>query len=207
MGRYYWSSKQVTEDLKRVTIPFLKKNGYLNQEWKSGGINWSRNREEIGNIGIQSTIDERWCYVRFSYSQINRDTNEKKEFDYQVQLVTTPCNYGGVRYWFKCPLSIKGQYCGKRIGILYKGGDYFGCRHCYNLTYESRNLSGIFKATGKTISEPELGELHNKIRCKYYAGKMRKRYKKWLIKSRRSSAQVLFIVNHLSGGTFLDSLT
>jgi hypothetical protein len=29
--------------------------------------------------------------------------------------------------------------CGKRVGILYlpQGGKYFGCRHCYQLTYKS----------------------------------------------------------------------
>src|SRR5215216_7401029 len=32
---------------------------------------------------------------------------------YPVRLSTTPCTYGGVRYWFHCPL------CGARAGKLY----------------------------------------------------------------------------------------
>ena len=37
--------------------------------------------------------------------------------------------------WFVCPL----VGCGRRVGKLYlpPGGRYYGCRHCYRLTYES----------------------------------------------------------------------
>lgn len=64
---------------------------------------------------------------------------------YMVGLTTTPCNYGedSIRYWFLCPLSHKDKLCGKRVGTLYRppGELYFGCRHCYNLSYASRNVS------------------------------------------------------------------
>jgi len=44
-----------------------------------------------------------------------------------------------VRFWFICPLGTDQGYCGKRVGKLYLPGNgtYFGCRHCYNLTYKS----------------------------------------------------------------------
>ncbi len=40
-------------------------------------------------------------------------------------------------------LSRHGVYCGRRVGVLYRApwADYYGCRHCYNLSYESRNES------------------------------------------------------------------
>ena len=58
---------------------------------------------------------------------------------YRVELTATPCNYGGVRLWFVCPLYIAGRPCRRRVGKLYlpPGRRYFGCRHCYNLTYIS----------------------------------------------------------------------
>lgn len=202
MGRYYWNNKQEAEYFKKISIGFIKKYGYLNHGLMNGVITFSRNGEKTGSVNIESILSQYEECIKFSYTQTDRDSGEKKDFDYKIQLTTTPCNFGGVRYWFICPLSRNDQYCGKRVGILYKAGDYFGCRHCYNLSYECRNLGGVFKAIGKIISEPELEESYKKIRCKYYAGKMTKRYKKWLIKSRKSSAQRMFMVNHLYGGIF-----
>lgn len=62
---------------------------------------------------------------------------------YRVELTATPCNYGGVRLWFVCPLYIAGRACRRRVGRLYlpPGGRYFGCRHCYNLTYVSTQMA------------------------------------------------------------------
>ena len=58
---------------------------------------------------------------------------------YDIELATTPCRYGGLRYWFICPLVKNGYPCHRRITKLYlpSGGTYYGCRHCYDLTYES----------------------------------------------------------------------
>ncbi len=36
-------------------------------------------------------------------------------------------------------------WCGRRVGVQYLGaGEYFGCRHCYNLTYTSSKESGKY---------------------------------------------------------------
>ncbi|MCA9947859.1 MAG: hypothetical protein KC449_30465, partial [Anaerolineales bacterium] len=53
------------------------------------------------------------------------------------------CNFGGHRYWFICPLTANGRYCGRRVGKLYlaPGSRYFACRHCQNLTYRSSQES------------------------------------------------------------------
>jgi hypothetical protein len=42
-------------------------------------------------------------------------------------------------FYFICPLVVNGRACRRRVAKLYlpPGGEYFGCRHCYNLTYES----------------------------------------------------------------------
>ena len=57
----------------------------------------------------------------------------------RIELTTTDCNYGRFRYWFVCPVVKDGVYCGNRCAKLYlpPGGQYFGCRECYDLTYES----------------------------------------------------------------------
>ena len=44
------------------------------------------------------------------------------------------------RRWFRCPLSGEHGTCNRRANTLYlpRGGLAFGCRHCHDLTYESR---------------------------------------------------------------------
>ena len=47
----------------------------------------------------------------------------------------TACPRG---WWFICPLIKDGIACNRRVLKLYiGGGKYFGCRHCYELTYQS----------------------------------------------------------------------
>src|SRR5262249_13469992 len=60
-------------------------------------------------------------------------------FDYRVGLTTTRPRFGGLRWWFICPLVVNGYPCGRRVGKLYlpPGGRYSGCRHCCDLTYAS----------------------------------------------------------------------
>ena len=74
-------------------------------------------------------------YLKFDYTITDAGTGERTPYTYSADLVSTPCPFGGQRWWFICPL----QNCDRRVGVLYLpyGGKYFGCRHCYNLTYES----------------------------------------------------------------------
>lgn len=203
MGRYYWDKKEEADLLKKIEVWWLKKNGYLEpNSWKSAGIRWTHGfsgRES--SVSIQTSIMEDEKYLRIYYTQTNND-GSKKDFDYKVFITTTPCNYGGHRYWFICPLSRKGVYCGRRVGVLYKAGDYFGCRHCYDLTYNSRNLGGISKAAGQVISMPELDRLREEVKREYYAGKMTKKYKRYLRKQDKSLRQLMIMAKGLEGNLY-----
>ena len=189
--------RQEADYLNKVEIWWLNKYGYL-QGWKSGGIKWrhgwSGNESSIGIEG-NTLGDEK--YVRFFYT-ITRHDGEKKQMDYKISLTTTPCNYGGLRYWYICPLSVNGRYCGRRVGTLYNGGDYYGCRHCYNLTYNSRNLSGVSKVAGQVISMPELDKLESEVKRQHYAGKMTRRYRSYLRKQEKSLHQLQVMVGAFS---------
>jgi hypothetical protein len=59
---------------------------------------------------------------------------------YGVRLEWTPCHFGGLRPWWRCPLVTNGVACRRRCRILYRpyGSRYFGCRHCHRLSYRSR---------------------------------------------------------------------
>jgi hypothetical protein len=56
-----------------------------------------------------------------------------------VRLEMTPTQFGGRRFWFVCPLIMRGVPCTRRAAKLYlpPGGRYFACRRCHNLTYRS----------------------------------------------------------------------
>ena len=50
-----------------------------------------------------------------------------------VKVITTPCNYGGVRHWFACP------NCLRKCCIIYSANSGLACRLCYRLCYPIEN--------------------------------------------------------------------
>jgi len=190
MGRWSYSNRQEADGLRKVNLSFLKREGYFNRSWRSGIVTWSRNGEKTGSISIQSFISDDERYIQFVYTQTDRYSGEKTDLDYKIPLTTTPCYFGGKRYWFICPWYANKVYCGRRVGVLYLDGKYFACRHCYDLTYNSRNLSGISKVAGQVISIPELERLEKEVKRKYYAGKMTRKYKRYLKKEEKGLFQL-----------------
>ena len=142
MGRYSFSDRKTVEECLCLSIFKLKEWGYL-YGFRSGSVVWKNALGEITDtIGIAVSVTREGYgedYVQLTYTQTKTATGEKKDLDYKIQLVTTPCHFGDVRFWFICPLWKDGEYCGRRVGKLYLPGNgtYFGCRHCYNLTYRS----------------------------------------------------------------------
>ena len=176
MGRYYWDKKDTVEDCRSVSISFLRKHDYF-CGYRSGGIVWKNCcGEETSSIGVTVSSMDGDNYVRFQYTTTDRNTGEKTEYDYKVRLTTTPCNFGGVRYWFICALNVNGVYCGRRVAKLFlaPGANYFGCRHCYNLTYESRNEPRFARPGGLYYSlklDRQIEELYSQIKRWTYKGR------------------------------------
>lgn len=196
MGRYYLSKKVEADCLKKIQIWWLKKQGYLNG-WASGSIKWTQGFSDTEfSVEIEVSTNSNEPYLQIHCTKTELDGTKQKD-TYRILLTTTPCYFGGERYWFTCPWYTSGKYCGRRVGVLYFGGKYFACRHCCNLTYNSRNLSGFWKSAGKVVSIPELEQLENKVRCKYYAGKMTRRYRSYLKKEQRTERQLMFAVSNL----------
>ncbi len=177
-------SKTETDELKKIETSFLKKHDYFSG-WKSGLITWTSSWSQNKNsVSVEVSTLESDNYLRIHYTQTDRDTEEKENFDYKIPLTTTACNYGGKRYWFICPWYKSGVYCGKRVGVLYKDGDYFACRHCYNLTYASRNLSGKYKMFGN-VTAPDVDKARERVKRTHYKGKPTRKYLSYLRKEDR----------------------
>jgi hypothetical protein len=117
-----------TEDYRSIDIRRWQRDGYLvlgrYLDWQ-----WTRNGEKVAAISVKVETGQ----LRLIYSN-QRNGGEWESLDYPVRLQTTACHYGGVRYWFTCPA----VGCGRRVAVLYMGGKYFACRHCYQLTYKSQ---------------------------------------------------------------------
>ena len=60
--------------------------------------------------------------------------------EFFVELKATTQRLGGERWWFVCPLIVRGVPCNRRVSTLFMppGSKFFGCRHCLNLSYRSK---------------------------------------------------------------------
>jgi hypothetical protein len=118
---------------------WVRKGGLKAGLWLTGAWRWYRDatcQEQLAAIGYElNTLDMASPWVRLFYTF----TNTGERLDYCVDLQTTQPNFGGVRWWFSCPISVDGRACRRRAAKLYlpPGGRYYGCRHCHRLTYLS----------------------------------------------------------------------
>jgi hypothetical protein len=104
----------------------------------AGACNWhdSRSGEQTSSIAFEvCTLDAArpWLGLRYQLPQSGEAMN------YTVRLTTTRPRFGGLRWWFTCPVVVNHQACGRRVGKLYlpPGARNFGCRQCHELTYTS----------------------------------------------------------------------
>lgn len=127
--------KIIADYLPKLSIFYLKQEGFLAQSG-SGAISWRGNTGEVSFEATLNILVASWGSLRI-HSRGNQGF-----VDQQFTLEPTRLFFGGQRYWFRCSRNKEdGTVCGRRVGVLYKLGDYWGCRHCYKLTYFSRRWS------------------------------------------------------------------
>ncbi len=105
--------------------------------------------------------------------------------DETFTLDSTDCYFGGKRYWFLCPtLKATGDVCGKRVAVLYKLGDYFGCRHCLELTYKSKKLRpgrGYYPIFRHKALNYKIEELEPKVRRAIYRNRLTRKARRLMV--------------------------
>lgn len=170
MGRHSWSDRIRVERCRVISIFSLDRAGVFD---KGDGSFWSCQwtnaaGEETASIGYMLTHGR--TVIRFMYSVGNNSSEPKEVLDYNVEIVTTPCNFGGERRWFVCPLVKDGIHCGRRVGKLYlpPGEKYFGCRTCYDLTYEScqehdKRVSALIKNPYLMLGKLQSGDVKDSL--------------------------------------------
>jgi len=141
-GRGVWNRKNRVDEVRSIDILDLHREKVFSKEpsmiWTSS---WSRNGEVVTSISFRLEPGENRLFgLRFMYAITDNNTGEKQNYNYVIPIVATSCNYGGERWWYVCPLVVGGRSCLRRCRIIYMppGSEYFGCRECHRLTYESR---------------------------------------------------------------------
>lgn len=122
--RYSWT----TSDLQVLDVRHLQREGTLTEGctrqwrwWRTGGPTLH-----------EACIQAQHTHVTIAHAC---PRNAGKEVTYSIPLERTPCNLGGHRVWWRCPM----VGCGRRVAVLYGyKGAYFACRHCHNLNYKSQ---------------------------------------------------------------------
>lgn len=171
-------TKILAEDCKKLSIYNLHRWKYLIQSNCAAGnfywtSSWKENQDKMGFL--LDLRDPNNMYMDLDYTIRNGGDDEWRPIKNRYPIVSTTCNYGGKRYWFKCSIYTNGWYCGRRVATLYLGGgsDYMACRHCYNLTYNSRNQ-------GYSFVNPDVEEYGRKIKKWYYQGKLTRKHRRYL---------------------------
>jgi hypothetical protein len=150
---WHRGKRMTVEDGWTLSAAKLMRDGMIRpgRHWR-GQLTWRNTEtgEEVSTIGFESvtSADSGTAWLRYTRSR----TGEKAVLE--VALTTTPLPWGGRRWWFTCPLIIGGRECRRRLVKLYlpPGAKYFGCRHCYGLTYtscqESHKYDSIYRKIG-----------------------------------------------------------
>lgn len=60
----------------------------------------------------------------------------------EIKLLTSKTGFGGVRYWFKCPI------CHRRVGTVFVHAlnQNLGCRNCLGLEYKKSRYKGMVES-------------------------------------------------------------
>lgn len=146
MGRWYCHKKSTAEESCDLRISWLNKSGLLTGK-QSTATMWQHSHTGYETVVfLTADVNTDPPSVRLTYTLGNTH-----EYDDKVSLLTSPCNLGGIRFWFQCP------GCLERVGVIYlaPGCSQFRCRHCNNLTYRSRNRCVVesFGHTGRQIDK------------------------------------------------------
>jgi hypothetical protein len=153
-NHYHWwrGNKKVTvEWCRSLDANRWMREGILKSGvWQSGSWCWYRDatrKEFVSRIGYEVNTTDARPWVRLSYTFTESGTS----LDYKVFLRVTRPHFGGLRWWFVCPLTVGGRTCARRVGKLYlpPGAHYYGCRRCYHLTYtscqQSRKYDSLYR--------------------------------------------------------------
>lgn len=121
--QYHINPKLLTEDAAPLDIRKLKSKNLLIPGSKITAT-WST--DGIVHASIGAVVYEDCMILKYTY-------NKTEKVNQNIYFTYTPCNFGGKRVWYCCPV------CGRRCAIIYSSEINFACRICCDLTYKTCN--------------------------------------------------------------------
>ena len=99
----------------------------------------------------KSALSRHGLRVRRSAQRVSWCFRSSTRAIVEVELVSTSPHYGGLRWWFICPVTVGGRACQRRVRKLYlpPGGRSFACRRCCQLSYTSQRQDDMNRALSK----------------------------------------------------------
>jgi len=144
LGHFKNMPNDTLNSTKKISVFDLKKKGYFKPLvfCITGTMRWHINGQTTGKIKFDLNLkgdgEVPRPYMKLEY-RIKYLQGWMPYYD-KFELIKTPCPFGGARWFFKCWGKV-GQYCGRKVAILYLVNGHFVCRHCANLSYDSCNKS------------------------------------------------------------------
>ncbi len=145
----YHGKKTTVEDCTILSISGLIEKAL---EHRSGSITWSIGGETFSSVGYSLLMRSAGLLLVLNYT-FTTGGRAGQSVELPIHIQTTEPYFGGLRYWFTCPLAVSGQPCRRRVARLYRppGAVYFGCRHCYDLTYASAQEAHKYDRSGDML--------------------------------------------------------
>jgi hypothetical protein len=132
----------MVEDCLCFDAVVLRRRGFFTSHFGTEGTyQWGRAGSGLDR-SLSCTVVEMPAVamgLRLDYVVTDARSKTKHPMQYVVEVTSTPCRFGGRGFLLRCLLLRNGVPCEQRVRQLYlpPGGQMFGCRHCYNLTYAS----------------------------------------------------------------------
>ncbi len=134
MGRGRRTNRLTVEDCLPLDVKSFRIAGtFAYPSGATGSIWWtSPHGVELGRVEYTTQNHAGGLAIRIRRPYTGLDSLLGPLHECLIPLTTTRPPLGGARFWFVCR-------CGRRVGRLYlpAGQPVFGCRTCYNLTYQS----------------------------------------------------------------------
>lgn len=128
---FRWSDEHGHGDEVASIMVYIERDG---EPW------FTPTHEDIRREDVADDLADRATHLRLKYTAAP-DATDPREHEHRIDLEYTPCTFGGVRPWFRCP----GRRCSDRVGKLHRppGRETFACRECYELGYQTSRQSGV----------------------------------------------------------------
>lgn len=173
---YYWSWKNSTDEYKNINIKAFKDSWFLDKfaTYRKWTFSWKRDWVENSSISVEIRKQETEWTLRVYFTKTDYDWT-KKELDYKIPLVSTPCNYWWVRWWFLCPCKEN------RCSVLYLQTNWiFASRKTLDLCYDEQKKNKRWRLMWYLM-----WDAFTKIELVRRTMKYPVRNWKWTIKARR----------------------